>query len=426
MERRTLLAIILVLLVLAANQVLFNQYTRAKRKHAPPVPTEPTPGALPTGPDSGAPAPGGPGIRTPGRAETGGFAPQAERTADAERGVGARPGVPVAPRLERTLRGEGFEVTFASDGGSISHWVLTRYRDPVRRRNRVDLVPDGVRTVQVRVRTGFGEFDFAEAPFRLTGDDSAAGSIRFEAVDSSGLRVEKSYRLSPDRRLLDLQLTVSAPPELGALSYRLGWGAPLPITEASAHIQDHQGVAYLGQKLVTAPTLPRGKEKSDQRVESGNVRWVGQRTRYFIAAVVPDSESVGEALLQYGRWSPPPLPEVRLPSNDLVAATAWLSGGAPPGTEIIRRARLYAGPIQYERLQAVGAGLEVAVNLGWKWLVPLSVLLLKLLNILHRIIPNYGIAIVLLSAATKLVFYPLTQSSLRTMKVMHRLQPQVE
>jgi YidC/Oxa1 family membrane protein insertase len=42
------------------------------------------------------------------------------------------------------------------------------------------------------------------------------------------------------------------------------------------------------------------------------------------------------------------------------------------------------------------------------------------------VIPNYGVAIILLSIATKLVFYPLTQSSLRAMKLMHHLQPQVK
>ncbi|HEU5311955.1 MAG TPA: membrane protein insertase YidC, partial [Candidatus Eisenbacteria bacterium] len=53
-------------------------------------------------------------------------------------------------------------------------------------------------------------------------------------------------------------------------------------------------------------------------------------------------------------------------------------------------------------------------------------LLLWCLNALYKLIPNYGIAIILLSAATKLVFYPLTQSSLRAMKLMHHLQPQVK
>lgn len=446
MERRTLIAIGLVLVVLFVNQIIFNRFMREKRKHLPPAteaPADTTAAAAPTAapPASGAGGAAGTAATTgaPGKAATAGEAPTAGKAAAGSAATSgapaaaARPGlalrrlhVPAAPHLTRTLSGDGFIVTFDSEGGSISHWVLTHYRDPVRKTPEVDLVPEGARAVQVAVRTGFGETDWSRAPFRLADFDSAGGRIGFVARDSSGLRVEKLYRLSADRQLLDLRVKISGPPELGPLSYRLGWGVPLPITEQTAHIRDHQGVAYLGQKLVTESTVKKGKEKSDQRVESGNVRWAGQRTRYFLAALIPDSSTIEQAVLTYQPWSPPRLPDVKLPGTDLVAATAWLAAAAPPGTNIQAKARIYAGPIRYERLQAVGAGLEVAVNLGWKWLVPLSVLLLKLLNILYKVIPNYGVAIVILSAATKLIFYPLTQSSLRTMKVMHRLQPQVE
>jgi YidC/Oxa1 family membrane protein insertase len=438
MERRTIFAILLIFVVLVGAQVLQGMYVREKRRQMPPPAAQSAPGTSDAGgataigaapgaagtaagpagttgaaPPAPAPGSGAPGAAAPSSALRAGAAPTSLRS------------VP-APRLERSLDGEDFTITFTSEGGSVAHWVLSRYRDPVRRAPTVDLVPEGARAVQVVVRTGFGEYDFSDAPFALLQYDPAAGRIAFAAQDSSGVRVEKHFRLSGDRRLLELDLRVSAPPELGAITYRLGWVAPLPITEPQGYIQDHKGVAYLGQKLVSAPTMPRGKQKSDQRVETGNVRWVGQRSRYFVAAVLPDSDSVNDAVIEYRGWTPPVSPELQLPGRDLVAASAWLSGGAPPGTVISRHTRIYAGPIRYESLQSLGVGLEALANLGWKWLVPLSVLLLKLLNLLYKAIPNYGVAIIVLSAATKLVFYPLTHSSLRTMKVMHRLQPLVE
>ena len=430
MERKTLLAILLIFVVLIGAQVLQGMYLREKRRHLPPpsppaagspeagsdTATGQAPGSAPgTAPGTGAPAPttGAPAAPTPPAALQAGAGPTVLRA------------VP-APALERKLEGDGFEVTFTSQGGSISHWVLGHYRDPVRRARTVDLVPEGARALHVIVRTGYGEFDFSDAPFALLEHDPVAGRIAFAAQDSSGLRVEKRYRLTPDRKLLDLDLRVSAPPELGALTYRLGWAAPLPITELQGHLQDHQGVAFLGQKLLKEQTVPRGKPKKTEILETGNVRWVGQRSRYFVAAVIPDSASVNEAVLEYRGWTPDAGPEVPLPGRDLVAASAWLAGGAPPGTEIARRSRIYAGPIRYESLQSLNVGLESLANLGWKWLVPVSVVLLQLLNLLYKLIPNYGVAIVIVSALTKLVFYPLTQSSLRTMKVMHRLQPQVE
>jgi len=146
-------------------------------------------------------------------------------------------------------------------------------------------------------------------------------------------------------------------------------------------------------------------------VPPGNVRWVANRSKYFIAAVIPDSGTVSDVVF-------------RGAGGGLV--TAWFLGTAAPGAEVARHSRVYAGPIHYETLEAVGSGLDEVANLGWQWMRGISVLLLKCLNLLHKVIPNYGIAIIILAAATKFLFYPLTQSSLRSMKVMHHLQPQIK
>src|SRR5512144_2719347 len=116
MERKTLLAIVLVLLVLAGNQVLFNQYMRAKRKNAPPPATEQAPGAgTVTG---GAQATGVPPAA--GTGGTGGAPPAPEGSPTAEDGTAGilKAGGPAtglrsvpAPHVERTLAGDGFQAT---------------------------------------------------------------------------------------------------------------------------------------------------------------------------------------------------------------------------------------------------------------------------------------------------------------------------
>jgi YidC/Oxa1 family membrane protein insertase len=47
------------------------------------------------------------------------------------------------------------------------------------------------------------------------------------------------------------------------------------------------------------------------------------------------------------------------------------------------------------------------------------------MNWLHRYIPNYGIVIILLTLVSKVLFYPLTVKSVRSMTAMQSLQPQV-
>jgi YidC/Oxa1 family membrane protein insertase len=315
--------------------------------------------------------------------------------------------VPGAPATIDSLATDRFRATFTSRGGAVSSWVLPHYVDPSRGAP-VDLVPRGQTAMHVTVGTTGVSYDFTDASFLKSGGSSSDGWLSFTAQESSGVRVTKTYRLAKDPNLLDVEVRVWAPASLGPIRYRIGWANPLPLTERNAHPNERTAVAYLGTRLEIMD--PVKILKSGTKRLEGNVRWAGQRSKYFIATVIPDSATVPEVLFQPGTEKLP---------------IVWLTGASAPGMEVVRHSRLYAGPIQFETLVRIGAGLEEVANLGWKWIVPVSALLLRSLIFLYGLIPNYGFAIILVALAAKLIFYPLTQSSLRTMKVMHRLQPEV-
>ena len=413
MDRKVLIAMVMIMMVLLLDQVISPKFYRPRRKPVPsqpggtagqPAPTAPSPQGSPQTPASGGSQAGAPA----GSSSSG--APGGATSAVLSTGAvltSAR--VSPEPIETREVKTEHFRAEFTSEGGAISHWTLDSYKDQIRSAP-VDLVPPGARALLVIVEAGARAVDFSNVPFRITQDDPLGGALTFEAVDSSGIRVVKSYQVGRDRRLLESDVRVSAPPGLGPIRYRIGWGTPLPITEAATKREQLQAVALLGTKL---ESLPAGKlgPNGERIVPPGNVRWVASRSKYFIAAVIPDSGTVSDVVF-------------RSTGSGLV--TAWFVGAAPPGTEVVRRTRIYAGPIHYETLAAVGAGLDEVANLGWKWMRGVSVLMLTCLNLLHKMIPNYGIAIIILAAATKFLFYPLTQASLRSMKVMHHLQPQIK
>ena len=229
-----------------------------------------------------------------------------------------------------------------------------------------DLVPRGETAITSRRHPGVS-YDFPHAPFRRTGGSSGEGWLSFSAQDSSGIRVTKTYRLGNDPNLLDVEVRVAAPTHLGPVRYRIGWANPLPATELNTRPEERPAVAYLGTKLEAVDVRKIAKEGT-KRLQ-GNVRWAGQRNKYFVATVIPDSASFPEVVFQQGSGKLP---------------TAWLAGTAAPGTEVVRHGRLYAGPIHYETLVRIGAGLEELANLGWKWIVPVSALLLKCLVLSTR------------------------------------------
>jgi len=87
---------------------------------------------------------------------------------------------------------------------------------------------------------------------------------------------------------------------------------------------------------------------------------------------------------------------------------------------------VYIGPLDYAGLSKLELGIEGAVDLGAKWIRPLSRTILGILIWMHGLIPNYGVVIVLFSSAINLLFFPLTYKSTRSMRDMAALKPRLD
>jgi YidC/Oxa1 family membrane protein insertase len=74
----------------------------------------------------------------------------------------------------------------------------------------------------------------------------------------------------------------------------------------------------------------------------------------------------------------------------------------------------------------LGLQLERAVNLGWRWLLPFSHFMLEVLDWIHGVVRNYGLAIILLAFLVRLVLHPLNAVSMKSMKGLQKMQPEIE
>jgi YidC/Oxa1 family membrane protein insertase len=86
-----------------------------------------------------------------------------------------------------------------------------------------------------------------------------------------------------------------------------------------------------------------------------------------------------------------------------------------------QRFYFYSGPTDNAIIAKEGVGIAQILPSGP--MVILGRFILKILTFFHRIIPNWGVAIILLTILLKIIFFPLTRLSLRTMKTMQKLQP---
>ncbi len=147
---------------------------------------------------------------------------------------------------------------------------------------------------------------------------------------------------------------------------------------------------------------------SKGKVEKGQVRWASADSKYFTWIAIPEKDwsvgrvtSLGEqgALLSMGD------------------TTATLLAGDTVRTG----AKVFAGPKQSDLLESTGKGLEVLIDYGWfGFLAKPLVFLMKASN---RVTGNYGIDIILLTILIKILFFPLTQKSMASMRKMQELAP---
>ena len=86
--------------------------------------------------------------------------------------------------------------------------------------------------------------------------------------------------------------------------------------------------------------------------------------------------------------------------------------------------RIFVGPKETQRLIEADNKLELTVDYGW--LTPVSSPLFWVMTYIHNVVKNWGVAIILLTLLVKLVFFPLSAASYKSMARMKKMQPRMK
>lgn len=157
--------------------------------------------------------------------------------------------------------------------------------------------------------------------------------------------------------------------------------------------------------------LGLGEKKEPQMEEStieGDISWMAQQRRYFLTVIVPQWSGKKRTLFRKTKDS----------FLEMVLLVPKLS--VPPLERETLSFKVYAGPKDHNELKGLYPGAERLAGLNG-----LSLLTLKTLRLLYRFTHNYGMAIILLTILIKIILYPFTHASLKSMKAMQRLAPEM-
>ena len=395
MDRRMLLAILLSMVVVILFQTFF--LPKPARKPTPAEVGSTSPEEVPPSPTHDL---------TAARGDEPGPSDEVAGTVDPVAGDAS--GWAGAGEEERiVVETDLYRAEFTNRGGMLRSWRLLRFDDPVGQ--PVELVLGsrelGLLVEHDEIRESLDDVLFES---RRTSSPDGGTRLVFTARRGDGITVEKTFDLPADDYHAALDVRLSGFP--AGSGYRLTWEGGIPRAEAN-HKQYDQAAGTIVQLGKDKETLRPGKFKNESRRElEGNVLWAGVRNKYFMAVMIPPAETSSRVTALGSNEAKTTGAEIIMP----------MTGGAAQ-----HRFGLWLGPMDYESLKAAGSNLENAVDLGWKFFRPLSKLLLAVMEWMYTFLPNYGWIILIISVVTKVAFYPLTKSSLRSMRAMQRLQPEM-
>ena len=152
-----------------------------------------------------------------------------------------------------------------------------------------------------------------------------------------------------------------------------------------------------------------------EHVKAGKDGWIGMIQHHFFAAWMTRDPADATSREFYTR---------AVDQGDYSAGVILPAVKLAPGEEKNVSMRLYAGPQELEKIKSLANGLDLVVDYGW--LTVLAYPLFVVLNWLHNLVHNWGTAIILLTVLIKLVFYPLSAASYKSMAKMRKLAPRLQ
>ncbi len=409
MEKRALIAFALSALVLLVWYWFFS-----------PAPTPPPRKEVPA---AAAPAPEQPSAAAPAAAPAAQAAP-------------AQAAVPIAAEKteEITIDTDLFHVVLTNKGGRVVSWKLKAYKDAAG--NPLEVVPSiAARADTLPLAVDLDDRTLADeingALFRVektagaSGDGKTPGqTIRFTWADGKGLQVRKSLSFQEASYLVGLDLQVD---DRGRrVPARVCWG---PGFEARGAEEATSQIHYAGYAVRNVGGVVTRLTKTKQDVALlglQDLRWAGLDEQFFAALILP-SGSKGDLIIRPVQVAPPKSPAAApgasepKPQSLLVVAVNVPEGGAT----------MFVGPKKYTLLTALDRDLASVVWFSsYSLIYPFAKYLFLALLWLHgHLVPNYGLAIIVATIVLRLIFFPLNQYSMVSMrkmqKQMQRIQPKV-
>ncbi len=228
--------------------------------------------------------------------------------------------------------------------------------------------------------------------------------ISFSWVTSQGIVVEKTYSFSPETYLIGLTVNIK-----NGSNHEIKDNMILSLMGPSHEKNIRYG--FVGPSALINDKLEQVKIKKieDKNVYAGELKWIALQEQYFMSGIIPKKPV--EASMR-----------IFMKQNDILENQFMLPAHTiKPGTQQSFDFDLFLGPMSMKVLSKFDNDLDKAINFGMFDIIAKPCL--WLMNFLYSFIPNYGLAIIILTLITKVILWPLGSKSYKSMSEMKKIQP---
>ena len=316
---------------------------------------------------------------------------------------------PPASEQTVTIETDLVRVGLSNRGGVIQSWELKRYHTAPPEKKPVQLVYQGGKFKgPLSITVANAEIDKTireglygiEKDFTILDAAHPVGHVTMQFHDSAThLGVEKRLTFHHDSYVVDVSVDLEGVTE----PYDVGLGTNFGIVEWGSGFIGVIGSAWRVDDKIEKETPEKELERK------GTVQWVVLHDKYFLSVLMPKQ---GTAALAKNE------------GEKIVSAGVRMTA---PSVGL----QLYAGPKEHDSLRSLNVGLEEMIDFGFfifgSWTVVKSVAkpIFYVLRFIHEYTYNYGVTIILLTVAIKLLFVPLQYKSYKSMKMMRLIQPKI-
>ena len=326
----------------------------------------------------------------------------------AEVPVGSQKTLPRMITVESPL----YSVAINEKGAVFQSYVLKEFRESIDPDAAYkELIPAAASRDMLRISLagksipGLEDATFSaeEAPDTLRVVDTEK-EIVFTWRSDAGVLVEKRYTFTPESYLIQLTVDIKN-------------GSDRPITDKvilgikNDSDAEKGGYSFEGPCALIDGKLEQIKKKKikDKSEYPGEIKWLAIVDRYFMKSMVPLDDTKGVMKLS-------------LDSDGVLGSRfIGLENTIQSGTQKRFAYEIFFGPKSMQVLKDVGHDLSKAIHFGMFDIIAKP--LLWFMNFIYGRVPNYGIAIIVLTILTKILLWPLGSKSYKSMSEMKRLQP---